>query len=155
MLCLCDVYEVMDLAESEHAVSVVKNPHMRFEWPSLMFFDNTLCGSLSAEYIDNPETAPQSFDWAFDPGIGPSAGNHHVGGLPAEYNHCVGYDKPRTDAKIVHFTQGIPCFPETKDSEYAKEWKDEFNMCRSSVSWAEIMGNSVHAKPVLERMARK
>jgi hypothetical protein len=147
MLCLCDVYDLApDRALYEYPVSVVKNPQLRFEWPSLMLFNNEKCTGLTPEYIDDPDSKPMSFDW-----IDWVAG---VGELPAEYNHCVGYDKPREDAKIVHFTQGIPCFPETKDSEYGQAWIDEFNMCRSSVSWAEIMGNSIHAKPVMERLGR-
>lgn len=147
MLVLCDVYELLDKPiglSTASSVNVVQNPALRFEWPSLMLFNNSLCKKLTPEYIDNPKTAPQSFEWATG-----------VGKLPAEYNHCIGYDDKRTDAKIVHFTQGIPCFAETEDSEYAKEWKEEFDMCRASVMWSEIMGNSVHAKPVLERMQRR
>ena len=145
MLCLCDIYDLLDPIEEDRSVHVVKNKQLRFEWPSLMVFQNDLCRELTPEWIDSPTSAPQSFNWA---------STYGVGELPSELNHCVGYDLPRTDAKIVHFTQGIPCFEETKDSEYGPQWLDEFNSARSSVSWTEIMGNSVHAKPVLERMAR-
>jgi hypothetical protein len=34
----------------------------------------------------------------------------------------VGYDAPRRDAGIVHFTIGGPYFSEYRDCEYAPEW---------------------------------
>lgn len=142
MLVLCDIHELLEIREGT-AVCVVKNPQLRYEWPSLMVFENEFCKRLTPEYIDHRDSKPNTLDWA-DP----------IGELPAEYNHCVGYDKPRDDAKIVHFTQGIPCFPETVDSEYGYEWMAELNMVRASEPWGAIMGNSVHAKPVLERMRR-
>jgi hypothetical protein len=36
-----------------------------------------------------------------------------IGDLPREWNHLVGYDAPRSDAKLVHYTQGMPIFEET------------------------------------------
>lgn len=143
MLLLDDISKLFDLAEDKYAVMVVKNTQLRFEWPSLMLFNNAKCQKLTPEYIDNPRTHPQSFEWA-----------EEVGPLPEEWNHCIGYDKPKK-AKLVHFTQGIPCFPETKDSEYRSEWNEDLKMCNGTVSWKEIMGNSVHAKPVYERLAKQ
>jgi hypothetical protein len=140
MLVLDDISKLFDLADEKYAVMVVKNPKLRFEWPSLMLFNNAKCKKLTPEWIDNNNNVPQTFEWG------------EVGALPSEWNHCVGYDAPRNDAKLVHYTQGIPCFPEVSDSEYKKEWMDELNACNSTVTWAEIMGRSVHAKPVMERM---
>lgn len=143
MLCLADVYELHEEARSKlSSVCVVKNK-LRFEWPSLMHFNNALCRSLTPERIET--TQPQALDW-----VSSLSG---VGELSPEWNHLVGYDAPRPDAKIVHFTQGIPCFPETRQSEYAKEWQKEYTSMNSTVSWPEIMGGSVHAKPVMERLA--
>ena len=122
------------------SVSVVKNPKLRFEWPSVMYFNTWLCKSLTPEYIETG--APQSLEWA-----------SKIGELPKEWNHCVGYDEQNPSAKIVHFTQGIPCWPETKDCEFSKEWRDEFKYAVGTVSWAELMGNSVHAGPVMQRLA--
>jgi hypothetical protein len=78
-----------------------------------------------------------------------------VGGLPKEWNHLVGYDPPNKDAKLIHFTQGIPIFPETKDSEFATEWLAEYESMKGTVSWEEIMGRSVHKESVLKRLAAK
>lgn len=142
MLCRTDIYELDDICRGQIAsVCAVKNP-LRFEWPSLMYFNNAHCKALTLKEIE--EGKPQSLSWATS-----------VGEMPPEWNHLVGYDAPRTDAKIVHFTQGLPCFEETKDSEYAAEWIAELNHCNGTVSWKEIMGGSVHAKPVLERLARR
>jgi lipopolysaccharide biosynthesis glycosyltransferase len=124
------------------AVWVVKNKKVRFEWPSVMYFNNWKCNQLTLEYIETG--SPQTFEWA-----------RKVGELPQEWNHCVGYDEPNDEAKIVHFTQGIPCWPETRDCEYADKWNEEFQHTNGTVSWADLMGNSVHAKPVLERLQRK
>jgi hypothetical protein len=131
MLCLCDVQELAEFA-GQDAVSVVKNKH-RFEWPSLMVFNNEKCRLLTAEFINDESTKPMSLGWA-----------DSVGGLPAEYNHLVGYDEPK-DAKIVHFTAGLPCWPETWNCPYAEEWREELKHVNSTVSWDALMGQSVHA----------
>jgi len=139
MVCLTDINELIELAkQSEAAVLVVKNP-MRFEWPSLMVFNNAKCKRLTLEHIENEN--PFKFEWADE-----------VGELPSEYNHRVGYDAPRDDAKIVHYTQGIPCWHETEDCEYAPEWHYEKDAALMTCSWKDLMGKSVHAEPVLKRM---
>lgn len=138
MLCLADIYELEERALQNYCgVSVVFNKR-RFEWPSLMVFDNQSCKNLRLENIENG--TPQNFEWVTK-----------VGQLPSEWNHIVGYDPPRKDAKIVHFTAGIPCWPETKDCEYAEEWRKEAAEQFSSVSWEALMGKSVH-RPVVAAM---
>ena len=141
MLCLDDIYKLDELCSPKVASVCVVKHAMRFEWPSLMYFNNAHCKNLTLKEIE--EGAPQKLEWATS-----------IGEIPGEWNHLVGYDEPRTDAKIVHFTQGIPCHPETKDSEYAKEWMAELKMANGSVSWRELMGGSVHAKPVMDRLSR-
>ncbi len=138
MLCLGDVDELLAHWSPAYAVQVVKNP-LRYEWPSVMLFTGERCYDLKPDWIDNEDNKPQMLEWG------------RVGDLPPEWNHLVGYDQPKP-AKLVHYTQGIPAFPETKDCEYSKEWWDESKKCMSTVSWKELMGNSIHAKPVLERL---
>lgn len=130
--------DVNELAEraGEHPVSVRKGP-LKFEWPSVMVFNNTLCDVLSPEFINDPKNQPQTLEWASE-----------IGELPSEWNHCVGYDKPRRDAKLIHFTAGIPCFPETEGCEYTKEWNQELEYANSTVAWEDLMGRSVHAEMV-------
>lgn len=134
MLCLGDIKELFDITDTNcRDVCVVKNKE-RFEWPSLMLFNNSRCQILTPEYIEKEK--PQTFEWAVN----------GVCGLPDEWNHCVGYDKENPKAKLVHFTAGIPCFPETQSCEFSKEWNQEAFSSTSSVGWKELMGNSVHAK---------
>lgn len=137
MLCLDDIDKLMAHWSPAYAVQVVKNP-LRYEWPSLMLFNCERCHDLKPNKIDDEAFKPQALEWG------------SVGDLPSEWNHLVGYDEPK-QAKLVHFTQGIPLFPEVRDCEYSKEWILEADKANSSVSWRELMGNSVHAKPVLER----
>lgn len=137
MLCLADICELDEICSPQIAsVCVVKNK-LRYEWPSLMYFNNAHCRNLTPKLIE--EDTPQQFTWATS-----------TGEIPSEWNHLVGYDPQRPDAKVVHFTQGIPCFAETCRSEYVNEWLKEAKTCMSSVSWEEIMGKSVHREAVLQ-----
>lgn len=141
MLVLCDIWEIMGFWEALYQIQVVKN-EQQFEWPSLMLFSNARCKHLTPEFVnDEANKVNKIWEWA------------ETGALPSEYNHCIGYDKPRDDAKIVHFTQGLPCFEETINSEYADEWEAEMHSCLKTVSWRELMGNSVHAKHVLGQVS--
>ena len=142
MLVLDDIDKLFALRDETKAVMVVKNS-LSFEWASLMLFN---CG-----HPDNRMLTPEYIEEA--KGLHACQWTENVGELPSEWNHLVGYDKPRSDAKCVHFTQGIPYFPETAESEYAAQWTKELQVASSSRPWAEVMGPSVHAKPVYERLA--
>jgi hypothetical protein len=133
MLVLDDIHNLEKLVDKTKAVSVVKNP-IRFEWPSLMYFNNELCKDLTPELVATGK--PMTFEWAKE-----------VGELPTEWNHLVGYDQPNEQAKLVHFTRGIPCFPETIGCEYSDAWNTEAQIAMATVPWQEIMGGSVH-KPI-------
>lgn len=136
MLCLGDIAELFELRNEDDAAMVSKNPH-RFEWASLILFN---CGHpankiLDPYYIEHAK-ALHGLQW-LDPKL--------VGDLPREWNHLVGYDQPRTDAKLIHYTQGMPIFPETEGSEYAAEWREEHKAMNATADWHTLMGNSVHA----------
>lgn len=139
MLVLDDIAKLFDLADDRFDVMVAKNV-MRFEWASLMLFNNAKCRVLTPEYVDKAAGLHQ-IQWS-----------DNIGDLPMEWNHLAGYDAPRPDAKLVHFTQGVPCYPETEDSEYRREWMEVLQGCAESAPWFHLMGKSVHAKPVVERM---
>jgi lipopolysaccharide biosynthesis glycosyltransferase len=127
-----DVRELAQLAAKDAPVSLVKNK-LRLEWPSMMVFRNGLCRALTPEFVETGK--PEAFEWASS-----------IGELPAEWNHCVGYDAPDPKAKLIHFTQGIPCWPETQDCEHAETWREEHRHLNGTVSWTELMGRSVHAR---------
>lgn len=134
ILLRADIAELFALADDRYTVMVSKNEH-KFEWASVMLFNNAKCGILTPEYIEKAEGLH---------GIG-FANPDEIGDLPREWNHLVGYDEPRSDAKLVHYTQGIPYWPETRDCEYSKEWWHEFDELERAQSWETIMGPSIHA----------
>ena len=67
---------------------------------------------------------------------------------------CAG-DTPRPDAKLVHFTGGIPLHPETRGCEYTREWMQEAHDMNSSLNWDSLMSNSVHATRVAQAKVRR
>lgn len=136
-----DVHELASLTDPLAQVSVSKNK-LRFEWPSVMFFNCGACLKLTPEYIET--NSCNDFAWA-----------KNVGDLPPEWNHLVGYDEPNPNAKLIHYTRGIPCWKITQDCEHSATWLDEFKHAVGTVSWEELMGNSVHAESLLRELRAK
>jgi hypothetical protein len=142
MMARADIAELFAMADDRYAVMVVKHPpEHRYEWTSMMLLNCRKCSVLTPEYVQ-VSGGLHKITWAPE---------EEIGEIPAEWNHLVGYDYPRPDAKLVHFTQGVPAFVETKDCEYGEEWRQVASSAFSSVSWHELMGNSVHAQFVQER----
>ena len=137
MLVTGDIAELFSLADPEYGVQVVKGSR-RFEWPSLMLFNCEKCTRLTPQYIDSEVNHPQSLDWA------------RVGGLPAEWNHCIGYDAPLAGdlAKLLHYTAGIPVFDQTIKLGHKDKWDEARKYANSTVSWEDLMGTSVHTEVV-------
>lgn len=131
-----DIAKLFALADDKYSVMVSKNK-VTYEWASVMLFNCAKNRILTPEYCETA-TGLHSIQWCPP---------DEIGELPAEWNHLVGYDKPRTDAKLVHYTQGVPCFPETKDSEYAKEWDAVAENINSAYPWFDLMGSSKHCLP--------
>ena len=143
MLLQADINELEALINPDDAVSVVKSAN-QFEWPSMMVFNNEKCKTLTADYINNETNILDDFSWA-----------ESVGELPREWNFTVGYDKPIEQPKLIHYTAGIPHFPETKDCDYAEAWTQEFDSMVGNCSWLELMGDSVHVELVLNNITEK
>jgi hypothetical protein len=142
MLVQGDIAELFDLADEDSAVMVVKSG-ARFEWASVILFN---CG-----HPDNRQLTPDYLETA--KGLHGIPWTEKIGSLPPEWNHLVMYDEPKP-AKLLHYTAGMPCYPETKELGYADEWMKELKLMTSIAPWAQLMGNSVHAKPVMERLER-
>ncbi len=140
MLVRADISELFALADPQYAVMVVKN-EQTFEWPSAMLYNcaHPANAVLTPDFVDEPELCPNPhfFDW-----LAPEL----VGALPPEWNHCVGYDAPRAEAKLVHYTQGVPYHEEVAGCEYEDVWHAELKALTSSRPWTELMANSVHAQ---------
>ena len=131
MILQADIVELFDLFDQKYAIQVVDGP-AKFERPSMMLFNNAKCLTLTPEWIDDERNMPQKLEWG------------DVGFLPNEWNHCIGYEAKK-EAKLLHYTQGIPFWPETKNCDFSEEWWEEMNVAMSTVSWEELMGKSVHA----------
>jgi lipopolysaccharide biosynthesis glycosyltransferase len=132
MLMLDDIANLWRLRDERYAVMVVKHNHVPQEtvkflgepqtkyekknWSSVMLFNNARCTALTQEYV-NTATGLElhQFKWLGDDQL--------IGALPQRWNHLVGYDPPRGDAALVHFTLGGPYFEEYADCEYADEWR--------------------------------
>jgi lipopolysaccharide biosynthesis glycosyltransferase len=130
-----DIAELFALADDRYAVQVVKCKQ-RFEWPSLMLFNCRQCWMLTPQFIEDDE--PQALRWG------------DVGELPAEWNYCVGYDEPRDDAKLLHYTMGLPVFDEVKRNGHVDVWQHELRAATHTVPWQALMGGSVHAEKIKE-----
>lgn len=138
MLVRCDIAkELAGYCDPSKPVSVCKNKQ-RFEWASMMLFANERCTMLTPDYIENTEGL-HMLKWCPE---------HMIGEIPLEYNHLVGYDDPNPDAKIVHYTQGIPNDLKTTDCEHAREWQKYSSHLVKSPTWDEFMGTSVHTATI-------
>jgi len=131
MLVLDDIAALWDLRDERYAVQVVKHRHVPKEeikflgatqtkyekknWSSVMLMNCARCSALTPEFV-NTATGLQlhQFKWLESDAL--------IGELPPRWNHLVGYDPPRADAGLVHFTIGGPYFDEYRDCEYAREW---------------------------------
>lgn len=139
-LCLADINDLFDLFDPQFAVQVVKSK-FRFEWPSLMLFNCEKATDLTVEYVNSPNSDPASLEW------GP------VGALPVQWNFLVGYDVPTPNSvALVHYTQGIPGFLEMQGTPFYEEWQKDFAAATHTCSWLELMGQSVHAQSVVDRI---
>lgn len=145
MLVLGDICELFDLFDSKNAVQVVQLQE-RFEWGSMMLFncchkDNK---KLTPDFVETTDVSLHKIGWT-----------EKIGFLPSEWNHTVLYDEPRPDAKLVHFTGGIPLHPETKGCEYTEQWGQEARDMNTTQTWGPLMGHSVHARRVMQDRIRR
>jgi hypothetical protein len=131
---MSDVWAILQNIDPLAAVNVVMHKKA-FESPSVMLFNNKRCTILTPEFVENTVNGLFDLKWA-----------KRIGPLAPEWNHLVGYDAPNPKAKIVHFTKGVPCWPETRHSEWADEWRKELANLNSTVSFQELMGASVHVQ---------
>lgn len=136
-----DIGELIDQADGKSAVQVMKQ-QPKFEWASVMLFNNEHCTKLTPEYVNDPDNKLLNLDW------GP------VGEFSTEWNHCVNKVEPQ-QAKLYHYTEGIPHWDEARGSPLDAVWDNEYKQMTHSVGWRELMGGSVHAVPVVQRFMQR
>lgn len=141
MIMLEDVARLWEMRDDRYAVMCVKHNHVPKEerkfldqrqtkyayknWSSVMLFNCAKCTALTPDYV-NTATGLQlhQFKWLESDDL--------IGELPSAWNHLVGVNDPRDDAKLIHYTIGGPYFNEYTDCEYAEEWfreRDEMLRC--------------------------
>ncbi len=131
MLMLDDIAGLARLCDDRYAVMVVKHDHVPKEttkflgepqskyekknWSSVMLFNNARCRALTPDYVNTASGLElHQFKWLGSDDL--------IGALPDRWNHLVGYNPPRPDAALVHYTLGGPYFDEYRDCEYSAEW---------------------------------
>ena len=134
MLMLDDIARLYALRDERYAVMVVKHDHVPKEsrkfldepqtpyrkknWSSVMLFNNAKCTALTPEYVNKASGLElHQFEWLADDDL--------IGTIPDRWNHLVGYNPPRRDVSLVHYTLGGPYFEEYCNCEYADEWRRE------------------------------
>jgi lipopolysaccharide biosynthesis glycosyltransferase len=141
MLMLEDIAELWKLRDERYAVQVVKHVHVPKEdvkflghtqtkyekknWSSVMLMNCARCRVLTPEYVNTASGLElHQFKWL--------GADELIGELPSRWNHLVGYDRPRRDAAVAHFTIGGPWFEPYRDCEFADEWRREREAMLSS-----------------------
>lgn len=137
MLMRDDVCELAALADFHSAVQVVKHDYTpraekkyigtemeapnvaypRKNWASamLMWNDHSSCRRLTPEFVAKSFGQElHRFGWCDD---------ERIGNLPVEWNWLDEYGE-NEEAKIVHYTNGIPGFFAYQDAPHAEEWRD-------------------------------
>jgi lipopolysaccharide biosynthesis glycosyltransferase len=127
-----DIAELYALASYNHDVQVVKDQEP-FEWASMMIFNCARCRPLTPEFIEDKANNPFDFKWA-----------KSVGDLPGEWNHNVHYSDANMEAKLHHFTAGVPIWAETRGRPEDAIWLREARFAGGTCSYQELMGKSIH-----------
>ena len=143
MLMLDDIANLHNLCDDRYAVMVVKHNHVPKEttkflgepqskydkknWSSVMLFNNAKCRALTPDYVNEASGLDlHQFKWLGNDDL--------IGALPDRWNHLVGYNPPRRDAALVHYTLGGPYFDSYRDCEYSKEWFAERDVMLRAVA---------------------
>ncbi len=136
-----DIAELVACADAGSWDVQVQQDQPRFEWPSVMLFNNARCRALTPEFIEDTKNNPFDLKWA-----------KSVGPLPREWNFCLGYMEDTGPSKLYHWTEGLPVWPETRGNFKEDElWLQQYRHANGSVSWRELMANSVHANNTMTR----
>jgi hypothetical protein len=99
-------------------LGAVQTKYEKKNWSSVMLMNCAKCRALTPEYVNKASGLElHQFKWL--------EGDSLIGEIPAAWNHLVGYDAPRPDASLVHFTIGGPYFKDYANCEYADAWRKE------------------------------
>lgn len=87
-------------------------------WSSIMIFNNHLCTNLTPDFVNASSGLDlHQFKWVDHINL--------IGSIPLTYNWLVGEYPHNDSAKILHYTQGTPCFDDYFSCDHAGEWWNE------------------------------
>jgi len=138
MFLVSDICEMTQYFNDDHAISVVRSI-AQFEQSSVMLFNNAhpKNAQLTPDFIQHTADNLHGLCW-LEQG--------EIGEMDSKWNQLVGYQECRGTSGNLHFTMGVPAFPETSTSEFGQIWTDCAKRAIGvTKSWGEIMGPSVHS----------
>ena len=137
MLLASDITELEALISDDVAVSVVRSLEV-YEQTSFMLLNcaHPSHKKLTPEFIQETDMGLHALKW-----VAPE----EIGSLDPKWNQLVGYQEVDLSQGNIHYTMGIPAFPETSTSPGAELWLKNAKLGMSAIPWDEIMGESVHS----------
>lgn len=132
-----DIKELFAKADDKYAVMVCKG-NASFEHAAVMLMNCSKLKMLTPEFIN---TVDKLHSLSF-------VNQEDIGDIGKEWGYLSGYETDNISAKLIHYTQGVPAFPETQGSPLALSWLQEKQLMNYAVTWTELMGNSVHAAAI-------
>ncbi len=133
MLVRGDIAELIEGASPRSGVNVVKHDYKtkfatkylgnknedypRKNWSSVILWDCAFYPNrvLTPEFISKAEGSYlHRFQWLAD---------DQIGSLPSKWNHLTMEYSPNPEAKLYHYTLGIPAFEGYQSQEGADEWR--------------------------------
>ena len=136
MLLVTDISELEEQITEDIGVSVVQSLE-KYEQTSFMLFNCEHPGhkKLTPEFIQETAINLHGLEWL---------GEEAVGSLDPKWNQLIGYQEVDLTQGNLHYTMGVPAFPETSSCDGADLWRNMAQLSMSAIPWKEIMGSSVH-----------
>lgn len=138
MVMLSDITKLWNLRNEKYAIQVCKHDYTpssknkflgnnqtiytKKNWSSLMLMDCSKCKTLTPEYVNTKSGLElHQFKWLDE---------NLIGSIPLEWNWLVGEYPYKKDVHNIHFTEGGPYFKDYKNTKYADEWFNIYNMTK-------------------------
>jgi lipopolysaccharide biosynthesis glycosyltransferase len=138
MVMLSDITELWNLRNEKYALQVCKHDYTpnsknkflgnnqmiysKKNWSSLMLMDCSKCKTLTPEYVNTRSGLElHQFKWLDE---------NLIGSIPLEWNWLVGEYPYKKEVHNIHFTEGGPYFKDYKNTKYADEWFNIYNMTK-------------------------
>ena len=138
MVILSDITELWNLRNEDYAIQVCKHEYTpssknkflgntqtiyaKKNWSSLMLMNCSKCKTLTPEYVNTKSGLElHQFKWLDE---------NLIGNIPLEWNWLVGEYPYKKDVHNIHFTEGGPYFKDYKNTKYADEWFNIYNMTK-------------------------